>query len=178
MDYCFGLFNKSYNWIFFLFESISGQGQVRLQGLEGLRQKGMEVRAFAQKFWTRAERLGCQGGDVKDIFKLGLDEPLPHWEMELVKSLDFWNFSRYLQLCKEGKVIHHHQSPPAGAIPSPPPSSSQAQDPSLIPTLKKRSRRRRTATTLLFGPDSKSIPGVLRVHYRFCSSPGALRVHS
>ncbi len=120
---------------------------IRLQGLEGLCQKGMEVWAFAQKFWTGVERLGCHGGDVKDIFNSGLDESLPHWEMELVRSLDFWNFSRYLQLRKEGKIIHHRQSPPAGAVSSPPPSSSQAQDPSLIPTLKQRSRRRRGART-------------------------------
>ncbi len=38
------------------------------------------------QLWTRAERLGCQGGDVKYIFNFGLDEPLPHWEMELVKT--------------------------------------------------------------------------------------------
>ncbi len=120
---------------------------IRFQGLEALRQKGMEVWAFAQKFWTGVERLGCHGGDVKDIFNSGLDESLPHWEMELVRSLDFWNFSRYLQLRKEGKIIHHRQSPPAGAVSSPPPSSSQAQDPSLIPTLKQRSRRRRGART-------------------------------
>ncbi len=51
------------------------EGQVRLQGLERLRKKGMEVRVFAQKFWTRAERLGCQGADVKDIFNLGWMNP-------------------------------------------------------------------------------------------------------
>ncbi|XP_016369068.1 glycine-rich RNA-binding protein 1-like [Sinocyclocheilus rhinocerous] len=77
--------------------------QAGFQGLEKLHQKGMEVRAFAQRFWTGAERLDVQDMDLKDIFNLCLDESLPHWEMELVKSLDFWNFSRYLQLRKEGK---------------------------------------------------------------------------
>ncbi len=100
---------------------------VRLQDLEG-RQKGMQVRAFTQKFWTRVERMGCHGGDIKDIFNLRLDEPLPHLEMELVRSWDFWNFSRYLQLCKEQQIILHCQSLPLGAVSSPSPSSSQAQD--------------------------------------------------
>ncbi len=146
------------------------EGQVRLQGLERLRKKGMEVRVFAQKFWTRAERLGCQGADVKDIFNLGLDEPLLHWEMELVKSLDFWNFSRYLQLHKEGKVIHHHQTPPAGAVPSPPPSSSQAQDPSLIPTLKRWSRRRAAKSPQVV-PESALEEAVPEPLYKMATSP-------
>lgn len=44
------------------------KGQVCLQGLERLCQQGMEVHAFTQKFGTRAERLGSQGMDFKDIF--------------------------------------------------------------------------------------------------------------
>lgn len=86
--------------------------QVSLPGLAILCQKGMEVRAFTQKFWTRAKRLGCKDADIKITFNLCLDEPLLQWEMELVKSLDFWNFSRHLQLRQEGKVIHHNPNLP------------------------------------------------------------------
>ncbi|XP_016296859.1 uncharacterized protein LOC107654333 [Sinocyclocheilus anshuiensis] len=116
--------------------------QAGLQGLEKLRRRGMELRTFVQRFWTGAERLGVQG---MDIFNRCLDESLLPWEMELVKCLDFWSFSRYLQLRKEGKVNHHNQSPSAGTVPPIPHSSNQAQNQSSIPILKRRKRRRRAA---------------------------------
>lgn len=38
------------------------------QGLEKLQQKVMEVGAFALKFFTRAERLVCQGETINHFF--------------------------------------------------------------------------------------------------------------
>lgn len=70
------------------------------------------------------EKLNGQGEDIKDIFNLSLDKPLLQWEMDQVKSLEFWNLSQYLRLHQEGKVRHHKQSSPAGTNPSPPPLSS------------------------------------------------------
>ncbi|KAL0198625.1 hypothetical protein M9458_007165, partial [Cirrhinus mrigala] len=58
---------------------------------------------------------GCHDADIKDVFNLCLDKPLLHWEMELVKLLDFWNFTRRdcpipTSLCKSspGAFINSH----------------------------------------------------------------------
>ncbi len=79
------------------------EGQVHLQDLKRFRQQGMEVRAFGQKFWIRAERLYCQGMDLKYISNLCLDEPLLHWDMELVKSFGFLELLQVLAALQGGK---------------------------------------------------------------------------
>lgn len=61
------------------------RGHSHLQSLAAFHQHGMEVQAFAQKFWTRVD---CQGAEIKDIFNISLDKPLLQWVMDWVKFLD------------------------------------------------------------------------------------------
>lgn len=140
--------------------------QVLLQSLAAPHLQGMEVRDFTQKFWTRAERLDCQGLDINDIFHLSLDEHLPQWEMDRLKYLDYWNFFRNLQLHWEGKTIH--QNLLAGTFPCPTPLSSQVQDPPLISMPKQRPRRRRAARPTLL------VPSPLVLEYSFPVVPSPL----
>ncbi len=70
-----------------------GNSQERLarqRGLGSLRQQGLEVRAFAQFFWTMFRGLEYQDAAIKDIFNLCLDNPLPQWEMEQQRILEFF----------------------------------------------------------------------------------------
>ncbi|CAM4633500.1 unnamed protein product [Leuciscus chuanchicus] len=70
-----------------------------------LRQQGLDVRAFAQTFRTIARGLDYQDLALKNIFNLCLDDPLPQWEMEQLRVLDFWNFSNYLHHCKDWQIL-------------------------------------------------------------------------
>ncbi|ROL53547.1 hypothetical protein DPX16_21796 [Anabarilius grahami] len=100
------------------------------QVLTTLRQRDMEVRAFTQKFWSRAERFSHSDAVLKDIFNHCLDDPLPQWEMELVRSLNFWNFSNYLYLRKNGQVrIPPAPAPAHQSAPEPAPAHQSAPEP-------------------------------------------------
>ncbi len=70
------------------------------QRLMALRQQGTEVGGFVQTFWTSTLGLYYNESVLKDFFNVCLDDPLPQWEMEGLRILDFWGFVRYL----------HHQS--------------------------------------------------------------------
>ncbi len=80
----------------------------RQRVLGALRQQEREVRAFAQFFWTMSRGLDYQDAALKDIFNLCLDNPLPQWEMEQLRILDFWDFSNYVHHRKDWQIL----SPP------------------------------------------------------------------
>ncbi len=114
------------------------------RGLGSLRQQGLEVRAFAQFFWTMSRGLEYQDAALKDIFNLCLDNPLPQWEMEQLRILDFWNFSNYVHHRKDWQIL----SPPESTCTDQPtvtPSPNQDHVPPIPPTLKRRLRRKRAA---------------------------------
>ncbi len=116
----------------------------RQRGLGALRQQGREVRTFAQFFWTMSRGFDYQDAALKDIFNFCLDNPLPQWEMEQIRILDFWDFSNYVHHRKDWQIL----SPPESTCPDQPtvpPSSNQEQVPLLPPTLKRRLRRKRAA---------------------------------
>ncbi len=116
----------------------------RQRGLGSLRQQGLEVRAFAQFFWTMSRGLEYQDAALKDIFNLCLDNPLPPWEMEQLRILDFWNFSNYVHHRKDWQIL----SPPESTSTDQPtvtPSPNQDHVPLIPPTLKRRLRRRRAS---------------------------------
>lgn len=108
----------------------------RQLGLAALRQQGLDVRAFAQTFRTIARGLDYQDPALKDIFNLCLDDPLPQWEMEKLRVLDFWNFSNCLHHCKDWQILT-------------PPEPVCSEHLSLFgnPTEKRRLRRQRAART-------------------------------
>ncbi|XP_026110317.1 cell wall adhesin EAP1-like [Carassius auratus] len=112
----------------------------RQQGLGALRQQGQEVRAFAQFFWTMSRGLEYQDAALKDVFNLCLDDPLPQWEMEQLRILDFWNFSNYLHHRKDWQILTPPESPYSDHPTLTP--SSQVPDHLLTPTEKRRVRRR------------------------------------
>ncbi len=64
--------------------------------LAALRQQGMGVGGLAQTFWTLAVGLELCNSELSKIFNDCLDNPLPPWEMEWLRSLDFWEFIDYL----------------------------------------------------------------------------------
>ncbi len=66
------------------------------QRLMALRQQGTEVGGFAQTFWTSPVGLNYNESVLKDFFNVCLDDPLPQWEMEGLRILNFWGFVRYL----------------------------------------------------------------------------------
>ncbi len=68
----------------------------RHQKLMALHQQGTEAGGFAQTFWTLAVGLNYDESVLKDFFNVCLDDPLPQWEMEGLRILDFWGFVRYL----------------------------------------------------------------------------------
>ncbi len=61
----------------------------RHQTLMALRQQGTEAGGFAQTFWTLAVGLDYNDSVLKDFFNVCLDDPLPQWEMEGLRILDF-----------------------------------------------------------------------------------------
>ncbi|ROL45108.1 hypothetical protein DPX16_1788 [Anabarilius grahami] len=112
----------------------AGEGQAYLTTL---RQRRMEVRAFTQKFWSLAQRFNLPDAVLKEIFKNCYDDPQPQWEMELVKGLNFWNFSNYLYLRKNGQIrlppapapAHQSTHEPAPArVSTPAPESAPARE--------------------------------------------------
>ncbi len=88
-----------------------------LQTLMELWQKGMEVGAFAQFFWTYTVGLGYNDGALKDFFNLSLDDPLSIWEMKGLENLDFWDFMRYLVQRGQGVINQVNKNPFAGNLP-------------------------------------------------------------
>lgn len=76
---------------------ISAQKTLACQkGLAALRQHGLEVSAFTQFFWTMSVGFDYNDAILKDIFNDCLDDPLPKSEMDGLKILSFWDFSRHL----------------------------------------------------------------------------------
>lgn len=120
----------------------------RQLGLAALRQQGLDVRAFAQTFRTIARGLDYQDPALKDIFNLCLDDPLPQWEIEQLRVLDFWNFSNCLHHCKDWQILT-------------PPEPVCSEHLSLFgnPTEKRRLRRKRAAqTTASVSVSTESVP--------------------
>ncbi|XP_016414799.1 uncharacterized protein LOC107745439 [Sinocyclocheilus rhinocerous] len=68
----------------------------RFKALTGLRQEGGDAGAFAQLFWNYSVGLGFNDGALKDFFNGCLDDPLSHWEMKGLETLNFWDFTWYL----------------------------------------------------------------------------------
>lgn len=94
----------------------------RLLALMALRQQGMEVGGFAQTFWTIAVGLNYNETALKDLFNVCLDDPLPQWEKEGLRILDFRGFVRYLhsrsQCATPGKSEPFHRGFPHHPCPS------------------------------------------------------------
>lgn len=108
----------------------------RLKALRDLRQQGLEVRAFAQFFWTMSRGLEYQEPALKEVFNLALDDPLPQWEIEQLKILDFWDFANYVHHRKDWQILN----PPEDVsrdVPALFPSSSLVHDHLLTPTEKR-----------------------------------------
>ena len=133
--------------------------------LTALRQDGLGVGGFAQMFWTWSRGLDYNDAALKDIFNSCLDDPLPAWEMDSLRVLDFWGFVSYLgNRSKWGMP----PSPPASAF-NFPRLSRHIYDPPLASTRRLRSRRNRavqftTSTsepvkpTLTTSQKSRSVP--------------------
>ncbi len=130
------------------------------QKLMALRQQGTEVGSFAQTFWTSTVGLDYNESVLKDLFNVCQDDPLPQWEMEGLRILDFGGFVRYLHHRSQWATPDHSE-PFRRDFPTSP-------DP-LTPTEKRRLRRKRTTNSTL---------SAHRVNFRARSVPGAHRVHS
>ncbi len=114
------------------------------QKLMALRQQGTEAGVFAQTFWTLAVGLNYNESALKDLFNVCLDDPLPQWEMEGLRILDFWGFVRYL----------HHRSQWATPDHSEPLRRDFPTSPGpLTPTEKRRMRRKRNTNSTLSAPE-------------------------
>ncbi|ROL52451.1 hypothetical protein DPX16_6135 [Anabarilius grahami] len=74
--------------------------------LATLCQRRMGVRAFVQKFWSRAEGYSLSDAVLKDTINNCLNDPLPQWEMELDEEEEE----------EEGGRMHSEQPEPA-AVP-------------------------------------------------------------
>ncbi len=116
----------------------------RQRGLGSLRQQGLEVRPFAQFFWTMSRGLEYQDAALKDFFNLCLDNLLPQWEMEQLRILDFWNFSNYVHHRKDWQILLPPDSNSTDQ-PTVTPSPNQDHVPPIPPTLKRRLRRKRAS---------------------------------
>ncbi len=84
---------------------------------------------------------------LKEAFNLCLDDPLPQWEMEQLRGIDYWTFSKYLHHRKDWQIL----TPPESACrdhATLPLMSSQIQDPLQSPTLKRRLRKRAAKTAV------------------------------
>ncbi len=81
----------------------------RHQKLMVLHQQGTEVGGFAQTFWTLAVGLDYNESVLKTFFYVCLDDPLPQWEMEVLRILDIWGF-----FSGQHQII---QNPSAGIFP-------------------------------------------------------------
>ncbi len=120
--------------------------KARLQMLAALRQQGMGVGGLAQTFWTLAVGLELCNSELSKIFNDCLDNPLPLWEMEGLRSLDFWEFIDYL--CYRNLAMSCWSE--SIAVPPEMPDPAPVDDePSLPLSHKRRSRRRRAAKSAL-----------------------------
>ncbi len=115
------------------------------QRLMALRQQGTEVGGFAQtSFWTSMVGLDYNESVLKDFLNVCLDDPLPQWEMEGLRILDFCGFVRYL----------HHRSQWATPDHSEPVRRDFPTSPGpLTPTEKRRLRRKRTTNSTMSAPE-------------------------
>ncbi len=112
--------------------------------------------SFAQFFWTMARGLEYPDSTLKEAFNLCLDDPLPQWEMEQLRGIDYWTFSKYLHHRKDWQIL----TPPESACrdhATLPLMSSQIQDPLQSPTLKRRLRRKRAAKTAVSVSESTEL---------------------
>ncbi len=140
----------------------------RHQKLMALRQQGTEAGVFAQTFWTLAVGLNYESA-LKDLFNVCLDDPLPQWEMEGLRILDFWGFVRYL----------HHRSQWATPDHSEPLRRDFPTSPGpLTPTEKRRMRRKRNTNSTLSAPEPTPFRELEESTPEPGSVPGARRVHS
>ncbi len=90
----------------------TAKGRLELQlAMASLHQQGREVGSFAQFFWTIARGLEYPESTLKEAFILCLDDPLPQWEMEQLRGLDYWTFSKYLHIARIGKSLHRQSQP-------------------------------------------------------------------
>ncbi|RXN22994.1 proteoglycan 4-like protein [Labeo rohita] len=129
----------------------------RQRNLAALRQQGWDIGAFTQFFWTMSRGLDYDDTALKDIFNACLDDPVPKWEMDNLKILNYWDFSKY--------VCHRIQwgmplPPPRPACSNhstPLPLPSLDQHPLLTPTQKRRARRKRSQSAASIN-DSDTFP--------------------
>ncbi len=135
----------------------TAKGRLELQqAVASLRQQGREVGSFAQFFWTMARGLEYPDSTLKEAFNLCLDDPLPQWEMEQLRGIDYWTFSKYLHHRKDWQIL----TPPESACrdhATLPLMSSQIQDPLQSPTLKRRLRRKRAAKSAVSVSESTEL---------------------
>ncbi len=117
----------------------------RQRGLGSHRQQRLEVRAFAQFFWTMSRGLEYQNAALKDIFNLCLDNPLPQWEMEQLRILNFFNY------------VHHRKESTCTDQLAVTPSPNQDHVPPIPPTLKLRLRRKRAAQNAVAITESTAV---------------------
>ncbi len=127
----------------------------RHQKLMALRQQGTEAGVFAQTFWTLAVGLNYNESALKDLFNVCLDDPLPQWEMEGLRILDFWGFVRYL---------HHRSQWATPDHPEPLRRDFSTSPGPLTPTEKRRMRRKRNTNSTLSAPEPTPFLGARRVH--------------
>ncbi len=94
--------------------------KARLRMLADLRQQGMQVGGLAQTFWTLAVGLELCNSELSKIFNECLDNPLPPFEMEGLKTLDFWSFINYLSY---RSLVMSCRSEPTAVLPKMPEST-------------------------------------------------------
>ncbi len=143
--------------------------KARLRMLADLRQQGMQVGGLAQTFWTLAVGLELCNSELSKIFNECLDNPLPPFEMEGLKTLDFWSFINYLSY---RSLVMSCRSEPTAVLPKMPEStitSPEDSEASLSLTRRRRSRRRAVKSALVV-----SSPVVLEDPTPVVSSPVVL----
>ncbi|KAI2644704.1 Alpha-mannosidase 2 [Labeo rohita] len=129
----------------------------RQRNLAALRQQGWDIGAFTQFFWTMSRGLDYDDTALKDIFNACLDDPVPKWEMDNLKILNYWDFSKYV-----GHRIQWGMPPPpprpaCSDHSTPLPLPSLDQHPLLTPTQKRRARRKRSQSAASIN-DSDTFP--------------------
>ncbi len=120
--------------------------RARLQMLATLRQQGLGVGCLAQTFWTMAVGLELCDTELNNIFNECLDNHLPLWEVEGLKTLDYWCFIDYLSY--RSLIVPSCQSVPMADPPQKDESATASLEDSgasLPLSQKRRSRRRREA---------------------------------
>ncbi len=117
--------------------------KARLRMLADLQQLGMQVGGLAQTFWTLAVGLEICTPELSKNFNECLENPLPPFEMEGLKTPDFWNFINHLSYCS---LVMSCRSEPTAVPPKMPESaitSPEDSEASLSLTSRQRLRRRR-----------------------------------